>query len=413
MMRVVILTNAYPYLPGEQFIDDEIGYWAEHKDAHVTLMPAVANGEPRPLPPGMNIDTAFTSGRWFGRLAAVIEALFNDMFHREWRHLRREGKLGWRTALRALLHSSKVLQQARQLTRYADRNGDIDVAYCYWNDTQSYAAILAKARGRVRRVVTRVHGVDLYEPRRYREYMPLKRQFIQSYDRIYVLSSHAASYMAATYGAPADKMQLIPLGVPLEQALSRPSPDGRIHIVSVSFCLPVKHLERIVDGLAMFARENPQVQTKWTHVGGGPLLDETKALAANRLGPLSNISFEFLGYVPHEDVKNVFLEAPVDVLINTSESEGTPVSMMEAMSTGVPVVAPDVGGISYVVSDECGALMSGSPNDREISRAIARVALGEDRQVLRSNARRVIERRFDASRNYRDFVANVLSVGAN
>lgn len=410
-MRVVILTNAYPYHPGEQFIEDEIGYWGERSDAHVTLMPAVAHGEPRTMPPGITIDTTFTSGKWLGRMIAVVQALAGDLFRGELAHLRQTGKLGWRTALRALLHCSKVLQQADQLTRYANRNGDIDVAYCYWNDTQSYAAILAKARGRVRRVVSRVHGVDLYEPRRYREYMPLKRQFIGGYDRIFVLSSHAAAYMEATYGALPERMQLIPLGVPVDDSLSRPSPDGSVHIVSVSYCLPVKRLGRIIDGVAMFARDNPDVSVKWTHVGGGPLLDETKALARDRLERIGNLSFEFLGFVPHEDIMRVFLDAPVDVMVNTSESEGTPVSMMEAMSAGVPVVAPDVGGISYVVSDRCGALMSGSPDGREISASIARVTLGGDRDDLRTNARDVIVKRFDASRNYRDFVENVVGVG--
>lgn len=412
-MRIAILTNTYPYHPGEQFIEDEIGYWGERSDAHVTLMPAVVRGEPRAIPPGITIDTTFTSGRWIGRLLAVVQALFDDLFHSELAFLRRTGKLGWRTALRALLHSSKVLQQADQLTRYANRNGDIDVAYCYWNDTQSYAAILAKARGRVRRVVSRVHGVDLYEPRRYREYMPLKRQFIGGYDRIFVLSLHAAAYMEATYGAPPERMQLIPLGVPLEDSLSQPSPDGRVHIVSVSYCVPVKRLGRIVDGVAMFARENPEVAVRWTHVGGGPLLDETKALAQQRLAGIANLSFEFLGFVPHENVRRVYLDAPVDVLVNTSESEGTPVSMMEAMSAGVPVVAPDVGGISYVVSNRCGVLMSGSPDGSEISASIARVTLGGERIDLRVNAREVIEKRFDASRNYRDFVANVVSLGVS
>jgi colanic acid/amylovoran biosynthesis glycosyltransferase len=411
-MRIVILTNAYPYHPGEQFIDDEIGYWAEHAEANVTLMPAVANGAPRALPPGIDIDTTFTTGRWLGRFQAVMEALFADMFRSELGHLWRTGKLNARTALRALLHSSKVLQQADQLTAFANRHGDIDVAYCYWNDTQSYAAILAKARGKVRRVVSRIHGVDLYEPRRYRNYMPLKRQFIQGYDRIFVLSSHAASYMTTTYGALPERLQLIPLGVPLEEGVSKPSSAGRVHVVSVSFCLPVKRLERIVEGLAAFARDNPAVTVKWTHAGGGPLLEQTRALAQGKLGGIPNLSFDFLGFVPHENIRRVFLQEPVDLLINTSESEGTPVSMMEAMSAGVPVVAPDVGGISYVVSNRCGNLMSGSPDGREISQAISRVALGDERDALRANARRVIEERFDASRNYRDFVADVISVGA-
>lgn len=411
-MRIVILTNTYPYFPGEQFFEDEIAYWAERAEATVTLMPAIAAGEPRALPPGITVDTALASGRLAGRLVAIFVALFGDMFRSEIGHLWRTRKLGFRTALRALLHSSKVVQQANRLMRYATDHGGIDLAYCYWNETQSYAALLAKTKGCVRRVVSRAHGIDLHEFRRYREYMPLKRQFIHDYDRIFVTSSRAAAYLQATYGASPDKVQVSPLGVPLDGALASPSPAGAVHIVSVSYCHRVKRLDKIVDALVLFARQHQEVTARWTHIGGGPLFEGTKALAQRRLGEMANMSFEFTGDVPHEDVRRFYLDTPVDVLVNASESEGTPVAIQEAMSTGVPVVAPDVGGISCAVSNRCGALLRGSPDGQEIADAIVRVVFGAERDALRANARSVIEQKFSAARNYRDFIVNVLSVGA-
>jgi colanic acid/amylovoran biosynthesis glycosyltransferase len=412
-VKIVILTNAYPYYPGEQFIEDEIAFWADNPVASVTLLPAVAAGEPRPIPEGISVDLAMASGTRIGRFWFILLAMFSAMFRRELVHLWRSRKIGAYTTLRAMLHTSKVLEQAKRLERYAKANGEIDVAYCYWNEAQSYAALLAKARGSVRKVVSRAHGFDLYEIRRKHEYMPLKRQFIRAYDRIFALAEEGRSYLEETYGAPSENIKISSLGVPLTNTLSRPSPAGSLHVVSVSFCVPVKRLDRIIDALSLFARQHAGIKITWTHIGAGPLFDEVRELARVRLADISNLSFEFLGDMPNHVVKTYYLDTPVDLFMNTSESEGMGVSIMEAMSAGVPALAPDVGGVSSLVSNECGALLSPSPSAQEIAAAIGRVALEDEGHALRMQARKVIEERFNSARTYRDFVAEVLALGAD
>jgi glycosyltransferase involved in cell wall biosynthesis len=56
---------------------------------------------------------------------------------------------------------------------------------------------------------------------------------------------------------------------------------------------------------------------------------------------------DFLGF--RHDVEAIYASARVFVL--TSESEGLPITMLEAMATGVPPVVPDVGEIGSVVRD--------------------------------------------------------------
>lgn len=412
-MKVAILTNAYPYPPGEQFIEDEIGYWATQPDLDVTLLPALAAGTPRPVPAGIAVDLAMARSFRSGRLWFMLQALVSATFRRELGHLRQSRKMSPPTVVRALLHTSKVLEQAAQLRRYARIHGRIDVAYCYWNETQAYAALLARQAGAVRKVVSRAHGFDLYEVRRSHGYMPLKRQFIADHDAIFVLSRQAWSYLRRTYGAPPERIRISALGVPLPPALAQPSAPGCLHVVSVSFCLRVKRLDKIVDAMALLARRHPDVSIAWTHIGGGPLLEEIEALAQAKLAGLGNITCTFTGELPNRAVKAYYLGAPVDALVNASESEGVPVSIMEAMSAGVPAVAPDVGGVASLVSDRCGALLSPCPDAGEIARAVERVALAEGRDGLRAQARQVIESAFDAARNYRDFVASVVAIGAS
>ncbi|MEW9570439.1 glycosyltransferase [Rhodanobacter sp. Si-c] len=412
-MRIAILTNAYPYPPGEQFIEDEIGYWTAHAGIDVTLLPALAEGTPRPVPAGIAIDLGMARSARSGRLWFMLLALGSAIFRRELGYLRRSRKMNLSTVTRALLHVSKVLEQAAQLRRHARTHGRIDVAYCYWNETQACAAVLARKAGAVRKVVSRVHGFDLYEARRRHGYMPLKRQFVAHYDAIFALSREARDYLRQTYDATSENIRISPLGVPLAGTPARPSPAGCRHILSVSFCLPVKRLDKIVDAMELLARRHPDVSMSWTHIGGGPLLEETRALAQAKLAGLGNVMCTFTGELPNDAVKAYYLGAPVDMLVNASESEGVPVSIMEAMSAGVPAIAPDVGGVSSLVSDRCGALLSACPDAREIADAMDRVAFADGRDSLRTQARQAIESGFDAARNYRDFVASVLTIGAS
>jgi glycosyltransferase involved in cell wall biosynthesis len=412
-VKIAILTNAYPYLPGEQFIEDEIGYWAARDDISVTLLPALATGAPRPVPARIAVDTGMAGTVGAGRLWHGLAALCSAIFWRELDYLRRSRKLGPRTAARALLHTSKTLEQSAQLQRHARTHGRIDVAYCYWNDTQACAAVLAREAGAVRKVVSRAHGYDLYEARRDHGYMPLKRQFIAAFDAVFALSREARTYLQRTYGAPPEAIRISPLGVPLAHTLARPSPAGILHVVSVASCMRVKRLDRMIGALRLLAGRHRDIRIAWTHVGGGPLLEETRAQAERDLGGLGNLEFTFTGELPHHAVAALYRDTPVDMLVNTSESEGVPVSLMEAMSAGVPVVAPDVGGISNLVSARCGVLLGPQPQAADVAEAMERVAFADGHAHLRANARQAIETGFDAATNYRDFVAAVVVIGAS
>lgn len=79
-------------------------------------------------------------------------------------------------------------------------------------------------------------------------------------------------------------------------------------------------------------------------VGDGELLDEVKTLA-HRLGLDGRV--QFLG--SRNDVPDLLADADIFALI--SEYEGLPISILEAMRAGLPVVASNVGGVSETVFD--------------------------------------------------------------
>lgn len=60
----------------------------------------------------------------------------------------------------------------------------------------------------------------------------------------------------------------------------------------------------------------------------------------------------------HDQVMNYYKEHHFDVFINMSTNEGVPVSIMEAASFGIPIIATNVGGTSEIVQPSVGMLLS-------------------------------------------------------
>ena len=87
----------------------------------------------------------------------------------------------------------------------------------------------------------------------------------------------------------------------------------------------------------------------WIHIGDGILMEEVKQQAEEKLSSKSNVQFSFLGRLSNKEVQEYYSKHQVDLFVNVSISEGLPVSIMEAMSYGIPVIATDVGATREVV----------------------------------------------------------------
>lgn len=104
---------------------------------------------------------------------------------------------------------------------------------------------------------------------------------------------------------------------------------------------------------------------------GDGSLDAVRA-RARALGVADHLAL--LGRVPHEAIAHHLAEA--DVFVNTTDVDNTPLSVLEAMASGLCVVSTAVGGLPYLLDDERSALLVPPRDPVAMARAVERV-LGE------------------------------------
>jgi glycosyltransferase involved in cell wall biosynthesis len=407
MKTVLFFTASYPYAPGEQFIEDEIGFWAKTSEIRLIIVPFLANGETRQVPAGIDVDLILAKRtRYWHVIQATLKAVTSPVFWKEIWSLRSRKTNYIVCCAIALKAAISLYKTESAILLLIKRFKKIDLAYCYWNDTQSYAAILLKRRCLITEVVSRIHGYDLYPNRRRFNYMPLKSQFIGDFDRIYPVSAQGARTLSSVYGASEDQIRIGRLGVPIPDSTCKPSREGALALISVSSCIPVKRIDKIISAVFEVSGQLQDLKITWTHIGDGPLLSQLKAMSSELL-TAANIEFEFKGALANQDVRNLLSNSNFDLFINSSESEGVPVSIMEALSYGIPCIAPDIGGISELIDYECGHLLSANPTVTEISQAIILLRESCKASVVREAARQRVNLSYSANTNYKQFVEEI------
>lgn len=117
-----------------------------------------------------------------------------------------------------------------------------------------------------------------------------------------------------------------------------------------------------------------------------------------------------MGFFSNTEVMEFYKTNEYDLFINTSETEGIPVSIMEAMSFGIPVVATDVGGTKEIVIDRYnGRLLKKNFQIRELNDLIF-FFLEMNKITYQQYARNAYSfwlKYFNAERNYKKFIRDI------
>jgi glycosyltransferase involved in cell wall biosynthesis len=173
----------------------------------------------------------------------------------------------------------------------------------------------------------------------------IERALAGSSDALLAVSEAVKQDLVALRVAPAEKIRVVPLGLELDRlcgilergGLRREAgfPETAPLVGVVGRLVPIKDLGTFLGAAALLRESRPDV--RFSIVGDGParsLLEEQ----VSRLG-LSGLVF-FHGW--RRDMRAVL--GDLDVVVNCSRNEGTPVALIEALAALRPVVATRVGG---------------------------------------------------------------------
>ncbi|MEY0174298.1 glycosyltransferase family 4 protein [Providencia rettgeri] len=160
--------------------------------------------------------------------------------------------------------------------------------------------------------------------------------------------------------------------------------------------ISVARFSKQKDHITLFHALKEMHNQNWhlTLVGKGPLLNQMINLA-NVLGLTDNISF--LG--EREDVKDLLRIS--DIFVLSTNWEGLPISIIEAMSVKLPIISTDVGGVNELVSDEVNGYLIDPKNISQLAKKIDFLILNEEkREQFGLNSRNLFLEKFNINSMY-------------
>jgi glycosyltransferase involved in cell wall biosynthesis len=263
-------------------------------------------------------------------------------------------------------------------------------------------------------VVHTFHGHSLtgyFSSRTARIYTRIERFLARRTDVLIAVSEEVREDLVGLGVAPRGQFEVVRLGLDLSTFADDSDREARReavrtewgmgrdeHVVTlVARLVPIKRVDRFLDTAALL-RDRPN--TRFVVVGDGELRSELEASEpARALGD----KLVWAGF--RRDMPDVCFAS--DVVVLTSDNEGTPVSLIEAQAASTPVVSTNVGGVRSVVIEGETGFLADEPHDlaariRDLlddpDRAAAMAARGREHVLATFGIERLVD---DLDRLYR------------
>lgn len=409
-------TSEYPFGSGESFIESEISYLSECFEKIIIVSSYKNDKQTRSVPQNVVVLRNRIEIKLPDKAIALLGFFSIPVFKelRSWKNMSVSYKISNINYLLVSYFKSKkidhIIEKLQLQLNIQKKNLYL---YSYWWMDETIGIARYHRKNREVKCFTRAHGFDLYFERSVTNYLPLKRYAFENLDAVFFISEHGRNYLKKRLNLGFENKTMVSrLGTMAHQLIHLNEHDhsDEFVILTCSHIYPNKRVEVLAAALLQIKNIN----VRWIHYGEF-IENLSEAYKKNFsdtlavLGSSSNVKFEIRNIIPNLALMKFYSENKIDVFINISESEGLPVSIMEAMSFGIPVMATDVGGTSEIVNDNNGVLLPKDLTDTALATKIISFAnmSPEQKQLKKAHAYETWNRDFNSAMNYRKFIQQI------
>ena len=400
MSNLVLITSEFPYYSGEPFLSNELPFLSlSFDEIYIFSINGYENDIPtRGIPtnakcfPLGNTSSIAKYTKYI--LRGVIEQ--NNELKITEKNLKRIA-----ASLYTRGRATAISNQIYNVIVNHKLKIDNATIYSFWFAYQSIAAwLLSKklnSKGHNTFAISRAHGYDLYWERAVGGYLPFQDVSLRNLKWCFPCSDYGTEYLLNKYPWASDKVKTSRLGT---KDYGINPYHGEKTFVTCCNLEPLKRMSLFAEAFCDIAKDDKGI--RWICIGSG----EEEAIV-RRMVENANMfdQVTMMGRLSNEKVMEIYRDEGVMFFCNVSTSEGLPVSIMEAMSFGIPIIATDVGGTKELVNDDNGFLVDPNLNPIKLATYL--------RKALRLNCKRYLIMReksrkhwleiASASRNYSEF----------
>lgn len=410
---LILLTNYYPFHKGEEYLETEIVYLAKSFSKIIILCTmATTNMSCRSVPSNVEVFAVNLKHTKLNKIKMFAENLLSIYKDSNKRLLIKEDTRG-----KPINRLFCYYFEGRAMNIYKDCEQILDtcnlkkydkfIIYSYWLYITARVGVELKNKyfnDRKVHSISRAHGYDINVQASILNYIPQREYLLENLDNVFPCSQNSVDYLIKTYPKYSNKIKVKRLGTKGQPHIRASNKDS-FHIVSCSTIRKLKRIEIIIEALAIL---EDRFSLTWTHIGDGPQSSQIKKLVVSKL---NKTKVNLLGNLSNTAVLDWYAEEKPTVFVNTSSSEGVPVSIMEALSFGIPIVATNVGGTCEIVFDHYnGYLINPNATGATVADCIAKILMmeNENYNALSVNAKKVWDDKCNSDTLYTQFTSELL-----
>ena len=420
MRVIVLLTKNYPFGKLETYLNNEIPVLASKADKliivpvdeykYTELNPLCAQfANVEVLTINKNMRQGSFASKVLANFSAFLAVFREIMLGREGRvHLKR-----WRfcmTYFKVAYHQSVRLHEELQKLNLVEESL---VFYNYWLHKSTIVSNLLK--NRLRRnisIISRSHSSDLYHKDWYEitqgneiMFVPFEYFKVTHCNEIYSISTHGFNHFQKTFPALKNKFNIARLGVDRQDEHSPIDVEPVFRIATCSAIQGRKRIDRIPHILSLVKDLN----IEWVHFGSGERGDvEAVNNEVKKYGLEDRVTL--FGHVSHQFILDYYRTHQINLILNLSYAEGIPVSLMEAISFGIPGIATATVGNPEIIDNTCGFIIPIEYDPMDVAKQVRELHSNKELRIqLREGALHMFEKRYYSIANYSEFTAMLLN----